>query len=579
MNRHNFAYAFFLFAFLLIIVLFQFAAIRRSERFAVRLGELAGKLEDVKVTQTPTASDIEADAFYPGDKGDWRIWGFTSEPRTLNPLSVERDIYSVWITQRAIFESLLTYDFETLELKPLLAESYDISDDGLEITFTLRDDIYFSDGVPLTTDDVIFTYETLINPQVDAADLANLFIDVKEVVKVSDRVVKFVMKQVYFKSLENVCFWDIGVFPKHIYQFTDAKELNARVSNPVGSGPYLFDKWDVGKEISLRRNDNYWGPKPKLAKIVYRFISNDLARVQALRAGEIDMIIPSPQQYADLVAEEGFADEFNCMSYWNPAVPFFYIAWNQDTPFFADKRVRRAMTHIIDREKIVSSLQKGNAEVVTGPFYHKSKSYDQSIEPWPYDPEKARELLDETGWIDTDGNGIRDKDGREFSFNFTMSSPNTFNDRLAKLLKDSAAKVGVEVIIDPVEWSILMTKVNDRKFQAVTMGWGGHILQDPYRLWHSSQIGNRGANYSGFNNPAADAIIDRARRTLDEETRIKLYRQLHRILHEEQSYTFLYTRPTFRIIDKRFKNVKIYPLGLNYFQWYVPIKEQKYGSN
>lgn len=579
MNRHNFAYAFFLFTFFFVIAAFQFSSIRRSVKIEERLGVLAEKLANAKSVEPATDADIQGESFYPGDRGDWRIWGFSVEPRTLNPLSVERDIYSVWITQGAIFEPLLTYDFETLELKPLLAESYDISEGGLEITFTLRDDIYFSDGVPVTTDDVIFTYETIINPSVDAADLAIQFIDVKEVVKVSDKVVKFVMKQVYFKSLENVCFWNIGVFPKHIYQFTDAKELNGHVSNPVGSGPYVFDHWEVGTEISLRRNEKYWGPKPRLAKIVYRFIRNDVARVQALRIGEIDMLIPDPEQYGDLIDEKGFADEFNCMSYWNPSVPFFYMGWNQSTPFFADKRVRYAMTHIVDREKIVSSLLKGNGQVVTGPFYHRGKAYDHSIKPWPYDPERAMELLDEAGWVDSDGDGIRDKDGVKFSFKFTIASGSTFYERLAKLLKDSAAKVGIEVTIDPMEWSILMGKINDRQFDAMAMGWGGDILQDPYQLWHSSQSSNRGSNYCGFNNPEADAIIEEARQTLDEEKRIKLYQRLHHILHEEQPYTFLYTRPTFRIVDKRFKNVNIYPLGLNYFQWYVPIKEQKYGSN
>jgi peptide/nickel transport system substrate-binding protein len=301
--------------------------------------------------------------------------------------------------------------------------------------------------------------------------------------------------------------------------------------------------------------------------------------VQAFRAGDIDMLLPSAQQYGDLMAEEGFADEYNCMSYWNPAVPFFYICWNNDNPLFADKRVRRAMTHILDRDKIVSSLLKGNGQVVTGPFYHKSKACDASIEPWPYDPEKARQLLDEAGWVDTNGNGIRDKGGIEFSFKFTMPGSNTLSNRLGKLLKDSAAKVGIEVIIDPVEWSILMTKVNDRQFEAVTMGCSGHILHDPHRLWHSSQIGNRGANYSGFSNATADAIIEQARRTLEEDKRAELYRQLHGILHEEQPFTFLYTRPTFRIVNKRFKNVKIYPLGLNYFEWFVPISNQKYGAN
>lgn len=579
MKNNRGTFGFFLFSFLALIVILQLRLVFHSGRLSDKFGELVVKLEKLGSTAVDTgkrsADEISRNT-YPGDEGDWRIWGFHVEPRTLNPLSVEGDIYTVWITQRSIFESLLEYDFETLELKPLLAESYDVSDDGLEITFTLRDDIYFSDGVPLTTDDVIFTYESIINPEVDAANLANLFIDVKEVVKVSDRVVKFVMKQVYFKSLENVSLWDLGVLPKHIYQFEDAMELNNRVSDPVGSGPYVFESWQVGKEIVLRRNENYWGVKPKLKKIVYRFISNDIARIQALRSHEIDMIRATEEQFADLTAEEGFQDEFNCFAYWIPQVPFYYMCWNQDTPFFADRRVRLAMTHIVDREKIVSSLLKGNGKVTTGSFYINSDQYDKTIEPWPYDIAKAKQLLDEAGWTDTNGDGIRDKDGMKFSFKFTIASRSIYYARLAKMLKDSAAKVGIDVIIDPVEWSILMVKVNDRKFQAVSMGWGGEVLQDPYQLWHSSQIGNRGSNYGGFRNAEADAIIEEARRTLDEKKRTELYHRLHAILHYEQPYTFLYTRPVFRIVDKRFKNTKIYPLGLDYFEWYVPKTEQRY---
>lgn len=579
MSNRNRTTVFFLFIFLVIIAAFQVSLILRSGRLEERFGVLVEKLGEVGSSGVAQRDAGETGEEYPGDEGDWRIWGFHVEPKTLSPLSVERDIYTVWITQHSIFESLLVYDFETVELKPHLAESYSVSDDGLEITFTLRDDIYFSDGVKVTVDDVIFTYESIINPAVDAADLAQAFKDVKEAVKVSDRVVKFVMKQVYFKSLENVSFWDVGVLPKHVYEFDDPMELNNRVSDPVGSGPYVFDRWDVGNEIVLRRNENYWGGKPKIERIVYRFIINDAARLQALRSGEIDMVRPLPEQYGDLMEEEGFSDEFNCLAYWNPPVPFYYIAWNMDTEFFGDRRVRLAMTHLVDRGEIVSSLLKGNGEIVTGPFYIHGKAYDKSIEPWPYDLERAGELLDEAGWVDSDGDGIRDKDGVRFTFEFTIPSGSSYYRRLGQLVKDSAAKVGIDVIVDPIEWSILMGKINDREFEAVSLGWGGDILQDPYQLWHSSQIGNRGANYAGFRDGEADALIEEARRTLDEDERVVLYHKLNRILHREQPYTFVYTRPTFRIVDKRFKNVEVYPLGLNYFEWFVPINEQRYGSN
>jgi len=578
MNRHGGVFTFFVFLSLLIIILLQILSMLQSDRFYEGLNQLQQTLEDTVLHSAKEKAGM-ADAGYeeyPGDEGDWLIWAFRVEPKTLNQISVDGDIYSRWIATPNIFEPLLAYDFDEVKLKPCLAENYEVSDDGLEITFCLRKDIYFSDGVPVTTDDVVFTYETIINPAVDAANVANLYVDVDRVVQLDERIVKFFMKRPYFKSLENLSFWDIGILPKHIYDFNDAEQFNKHRSNPVGSGPYVFEKWTVGREIVLRRNENYWGPKPRLKKVIYRFISNTVAAVQALRSHQIDLTIPEPEQFADLVDDKEFNKEFNCLCYWSPGTPFYYIGWNQDTVFFSDRQVRLAMTHIINREQIIARLLKGNGGMITGPFYIKGRQNDPNIQPWPYDLEKAEQLLDAAGWRDTDGDGLRDKNGVDFRFKFMYSTASTLYTRLAKLLKDEAEKVGIEVIPEPYEWSVVISRLNDRKFESMVMGWGGDILEDPYQLWHSSQIGNRGSNYVGFNNTEADAIIEQARRTMDNDKRNKLYHRLHRILHEEQPYTFLYARPTLRLVDKRLKNVNIHKLGLNYREWYVPKEQQRY---
>lgn len=234
------------------------------------------------------------------------------------------------------------------------------------------------------------------------------------------------------------------------------------------------------------------------------------------------------------------------------------------------------MTHIVNRQAIIEHLLKGYSEIVTGPFYIYGQQNDPSIEPLAFDLKKAGQLLNEAGWVDSDGDGLRDKNGVAFRFKFMYATDSLIYEKLAKLLKDDAAKIGVEVVVEPYEWSILIGRLNDRKFDAFVMGWGGDILEDPYQLWHSSQIGNRGNNYVGFNVPEADKIIEEARRTLDDTKRNALYYRLHGIIHEEQPCTFLFARPDFWLVNKRYENVKIHKLGLNYLEWYVPKDKQKY---
>jgi len=563
---------------LVVMVALQAWSLVQSRRLYERLDELFGRF---LTADTSAQTAAPAQDRYPGDDGDWLIWRIDAEPATLNPVHTLASVYTLWICKgyvsNNIFEGLLKYDPDELQLKPLLAESYSVSDDGLKITFRLRDDIHFSDGHPVTADDVIFTYETITNPRIDAASLANYYRDVKEVVKISDRQVRFIMKRPYFKSLEIVGFDATGILPKHIYDFNDPEQFNKRISDPVGSGPYVFEKWDIGREIVLRRNENYWGPKPKLKKIVYRIILNDTAAVQALRAEQIDFMRPLPGQYTELSKDPQFTSRIRCLSYWTPFVGYFWMGWNQDRPFFKDRRVRLAMTHLVDRQLICRKLLRvPDARVPTGPFYIYGRQSDPNIQPWPYDPEKAEQLLNQAGWIDTDGDGIRDKDGVPFRFRYMMVSGVSLHRQIAKLLKDEAAKVGIDVIVEPYEWSIFSQRLLDRQFDAVNLAWHGDVEEDPYQIWHSSQTGNRGSNYVGFRSAEADELIERARKTLDRTERNRLYRRLHQIIHEQQPYTFIYTRPEQRFLHRRFQNVRMHRLGLDKHEWYVPKEQQKY---
>jgi peptide/nickel transport system substrate-binding protein len=579
MNGRSGLVTFFLFLFLLVMIILQVLSMVQSDRLYERLNLLLDRLASdraiSKVQEKAKRADLPMEE-YPGDEGDWLIWRLHAEPRSLNPISVEGGHAAHLICTGNIFERLFEYDIDTegVKLKPWLAESYEMSNDGLEVTIRLRDDIYFSDGVPVTVDDVIFTYETIMNPGVDAANIRNYYQNFKEVVKIDNRTIKFIFNEVYWKTIEAFGIFD--VLPKHIYQFDNPEEFNKRRSNPVGSGPYIFEKWDVGREIVLRRNENYWGRKPKIEKLVFRFIVNSVSALQALRSHEIDYMEPTSEQFVQMSSDEQFKSEFRCLSIWQPSEAYFFIGWNQARPFFKDRNVRLAMTYIIDRESIVKYLLSGNGKVVTGPFYIYGRQNNPDIEPWPYDPERAKELLDEAGWVDSDGDGIRDKDGIPFRFEFTYNVGSTNSERMAKLLKDEGIKVGIDIISDPVESSIFTERYNNRDFDSLILGWGGTIESDPYQIWHSSQIKGRGNNFVGFNNPEADAIIEEARRTLEPDKRYALYHLLHKILHEEQPYTFLFVRPEQHFLDKRFENIVIHKLGLNSHEWYVPREKQRY---
>jgi peptide/nickel transport system substrate-binding protein len=581
MNGQSGVFKFFLFLFLGVIILLQFLSMIQSDRLYERLNTLIGRLENAPVTRTEQIQQQQKTSEaknlpmkeVPGDDGDWLVWALPAEPRTLNPISDQSDTYTNYITGGSVFERLLDYDWDEIVLKPWLAQSYELSKDGLEMTVRLRDDVRFSDGVPMTADDIIFTYQTMMNPKIEATVRRALYSTFKDVVKVDDRTVKFIFKEVLWKTFEGVGLFE--VLPKHIYDFNDPEEFNKHRSNPVGSGPYKFEKWDVGQQVALQRNENYWGHKPKLRKIVYKFISNETAALQSLRAGEIDFMEPPPEQYSEMKSNKDFTSKFRTISYWEPGVPFFFIAWNETTPFFGDKRVRLAMTHALDRDAIVEHLLRGEAKITTGPFYIYGPQYDPNIKPWPYDPEKAKQLLDEAGWIDRDGDGIRDKNGVKFSFHLAFPTGRVFSEQLAKLFKDSAGKIGVEVIADPYEWSVFTEKYHKHDFEALVIGAGGTVEFDPHQYFHSSQIAS-GDNCTSYNNPKADALIDVARRTLDPAKRYELYHQFHRLIHEEQPFTFIYTRPDWRFLDKRFENVIEHKVGLNPGEWYVPMEKQRY---
>lgn len=496
------------------------------------------------------------------------VYHLSSEPDTLNQLTAT-DAYASRINN-LLFNSLIERDNETLEWKPKMAKSWEVSEDKLTFTFHLREDLKWHDGKPVTAEDVVYTYKKIMDETVDAPHLRVYYKDIAEVEKSDDYTVRFTYNKPYFKALEFV--GGIPIIPKHI--FDDGSDFNNHPASrsPIGNGPYRFVEWKTGKHILLERNPDYWDKEhiPEIKRIRFKIIPDDTISLQVLKKGELDLGGIRPIQWVRQTGDEKFNKHFIKHKYFTPS--YRYIGWNLRRPYFQDKQVRKALAHLINRQAIVEKLEYGLGKITTGPFWVFGYEYNPDIKPIPYDPETAKKLLTEAGWVDQDGDGIREKDGQKFAFTFLIPAGADFYTRLATIMKKDFEEAGIQMDIRTMEWATFVQHLNAREFDAVSLAWSFGFDEDPYQVWHSSQA-DKGSNFVGFTNGEADQIMEQARETFEKEPRAELYHRLHEIIAEEQPYAFLYTGPALLVRDKRFENVKVYKGGIDILEWKVSKEE------
>ncbi|MCE9625507.1 MAG: peptide-binding protein [Deltaproteobacteria bacterium] len=492
------------------------------------------------------------------------IYHLGSEPDTLNRLTAT-DAYEGRING-FIFDSLIERDNATLEFKPKMAKSWEVSDDKLVYTFHLRDDIKWHDGKPFNADDVIYTFQKIMDEKVDAPHLRVYYKDIKNLEKLDDYTVRFTYAIPYFKALEFV--GGIPIIPKHV--FDDGKDFNSHPAGrfPIGNGPYKFKRWDTGSQIVLERNEEYWDKTkfPDIRRIVFKIIPDDIVAFQRLKKGDLDMDSLNPKQWVKQSNTPTFEKLFAKHQYYTPS--YRYVGWNLRRPYFQDKKVRQALARLINRQGILKNLEYGLGKLTTGPFWIFGYEYDQTLPQIPFDPAGAKKLLDEAGWIDHDGDGIRDKDGVKFSFKFLIPSGAEFYQNLATIMKRDFAEAGIEMEIQTMEWATFVQQLNSRDFDAVSLAWSFGYDEDPYQVWHSSQA-EKGSNFVGFQNGEADRLMEEARQVFDKDKRAELFHQMHRIIYDEQPYAFLYSGPALVARSRRFENVKVYPGGVDILEWKV----------
>ncbi len=502
-------------------------------------------------------------------RGDTLVTASLGEPSTLIPI-LASDSASAEVCG-LIFNGLVKYDRD-LTLVGDLAESWEIREKGLEILFHLKEGVLWHDGRPFTAQDVAFTYERLIDPSVPTPYRGD-FERVAWVKVVDPHTIRIRYREPFAPALSS---WGMGILPKHLLQGEELTRTPFR-ERPVGTGPFRFYRWIRADRIELTANPDYFEGRPYLDGTVTRIVPDQATIFLELGVQGIDSAGLTPLQFSRMTDTKRFSRHFHKFQY--PSLGYTYLGYNLKDPKFQNKRVRQAINLAIDKSEIIRGVLLGLGKVSTGPFPEESWAHNPDVHPAPYDPEKARTLLAQAGWRDTDGDGILDRDGAPFEFTLLTNQGNLSRELTAQIIQRRLSSVGIRVKIRILEWSALLHEfIDKRRFEAILLGWALSREPDPYDLWHSSKVKPGEFNFLGFSHPKADQLLIEGRLTFDLKRRAEIYRAFHRLLYDEQPVCFLYVPDGLPAIHRRFQEVEVTPLGIgqNLIHWYVPPHLQRY---
>jgi len=447
------------------------------------------------------------------------VFSLLGEVSILNPiLSTDTSSSAV---EGTIFTGLTRIN-EKLEVVPDLARSWEVSADGKVWTFYLRQDVKWHDGVPFTADDVVFTFNAILNPKVNSVRRSDYIID--------DQPIKFkVLNNFTVQAILPKPFAPflvrsgISLIPRHLLA---GQDINTAKFNrqPVGTGPFKFKEWVTGNQLTVERNNDYYLGRPQLAAIIFKIIPDENSQLVALEAGEIDEAGIPPKDYARLKAMDGL----NVFESDN--LGYTYLGFNLAQPKFCDKRIRQALAYATDREQLVRIIFKGLASPAYAPSAPISWAYSDEVAKYPYNLQKARELLRVAG-------------AENLEFTILVNQGNKEREKAAVILQQQYKKIGVKVTIRVMEWSALLKIINSpngpKDFDAILMGWSLGLDPDSYSIWHSSQY-PKGFNFINYNNPEADRLLAAGRTTIERSKRQEIYAKLWQTIALDQPYILLW---------------------------------------
>ncbi len=497
-------------------------------------------------------------------RGDTLIIGDFVELSIINPILTHSSISAM--LKGIIFDGLIKLN-EKMEPVPNLALSWENSPDGITWIFHLRRDVKFHDGAALTAEDVKFTFDKILDPSINSPYFS-MFKSFKSV-NVRDRyTVEIDLKH---PSPSLPFYLDMGILPRHLLMGKDMGKAEFNY-HPIGTGPFKMEKWSKD-EIVLRANKDYFEKGPYVNEVIAKLFKGQRTVWAELMKGNVDCVFLTSSKYYDIIEK---IPDFKVYSY---LAPYYNIlAFNQDNPYFDLREARQALNYAIDKEKMVMKVLSGKGQVSSGTIYPQSWAYNKVIEPYPYNPKRATQLLETAGWSDTNGNYVLDKNGREFEFVLLIIEGDDVSRECALQIQHQLLDIGIRMKVNALPFPNMYENFLSKKnFNSCLLPFISDEPDRNYMWWHSSEI-DHGFNVFSYRNNKVDELLNRGRTTLDREERKKIYHQFQREIYDDPPGIFLFWRDHLIGIHKRFRGVRLNPARIfNHInEWYVPEEEQKY---
>lgn len=435
----------------------------------------------------------------------------TMDPRLSNDTSASR-------VAEIVFDGLVELD-EELTPQPALAESWENPDDTTYV-FHLRDDVTFHDGEPFTADDVKYTYDSILDESYNAP-YRSLYTPIESVNVIDEHTVEIITSEPYAPLFS---YLNIGIVPEHL------GDEEGFANNPVGTGSYEMVDWRRGSEIHFEANADYFRGAPATDEVIYYIIPDNTTRVSALEAGDIDLLQSpvSPQDIDRIVADDRFTVDQGT------GLGHTYLNFNFDDSIIQEEEVRIAISHAVNKESIANDIYEGMDEPGASPILPSSWAFSEDVTGYEYNPELAMSILEEAGWVDEDGDGIRERDGEQLTIVLKTHTEDPNRMQAAEYLQFELQAIGVNVSVETQEWPSFQESMQTGDFQIALLGWLN--LVDPDRAMYNQFHSAGGSNYGNYDNPEVDELLELGRSTIDQDERADIYAEAAKTVIDEVSY-------------------------------------------